>query len=140
MTEAEQPHNLILGGMMMVSASPFVVIENVQESVEYYQSVFGGEIKILNEHKGKWLHAELHLGQSLIHFSDDYGKGAKTENVSIIMGLDSEEQLRGIYDKLIADGGQVLVELQKTFFGALHGQVADSKNRISWVLNCFVAN
>lgn len=124
----------------MISTSPYVIIEKVQESVEYYQSVFGGEIKILNEHQGKWLHAELHLGQSLIHFSDDYGKGAKTENVSIIMGLETEEQLRGIYDQLVADGGQVQVELQKTFFGAIHGQVSDSKNGITWVFNYFVAN
>lgn len=124
----------------MVSLSPYVIIKNVQESVEYYQRVFGGEIKVLNEHQGKWLHAELHVGQSLIHFSDDYGRGAKTENVSIIMGLDTEEQLRGIYDQLIRDGGQVRVELQKTFFGALHGQVADAKNGITWVFNYFTAN
>lgn len=124
----------------MISANPYVIIENVQESVLYYQSIFGGEIKILNEHKGKVLHAELVLGESLIHFSDDYGRGAKTENISIIIQLDSEEEAQKIYNQLIADGGRILVEMQKTFFGALHGQVADSKNGISWVLNCFVTN
>ncbi|WNS42250.1 VOC family protein [Paenibacillus sp. MMS20-IR301] len=124
----------------MISASPYVIIQNVQESVEYYKSVFGGEIKVLNEHNGKLLHAELHLGQTLIHFSDDYGRGAKTENVSIILSLGSEEQLRGIYEQLTSDGGQATVELQKTFFGALHGQVTDSKNGITWVMNCFAGN
>jgi PhnB protein len=124
----------------MISAVPYVIIENVRESVQYYQSVFGGEIKVLNEHQGKLLHAELKLGESLIHFSDDYGKGAKTDNVSILLTLDSEEQLRGIYDKLIADGGKAAVQLQKTFFGALHGQVMDSRNGITWVMNCFTAN
>lgn len=99
----------------MISASPYVIIENVRESVEYYQSVFGGEIKVLNEHNGKLLHADLQLGQSLIHFSDDYGRGAKTENVSIIMALESEEELRGIYGRLADDGGKVQVELQNTF-------------------------
>lgn len=122
----------------MISASPYVIIENVKESIQYYQSVFGGEIKILNEHKGKVLHAELVLGQSLIHFSDDYGRGAKTENVSIIMQMDSEQEAQRIYDQLVADGGIVQVELQKTFFGALHGQVSDIKNGITWVLNYFV--
>ncbi|WP_151733356.1 VOC family protein [Paenibacillus tengchongensis] len=124
----------------MISASPYVIIEQVQESVEYYQSVLGGDIKVLNEHQGKWLHAELHLGQTLIHFSDDYGRGAKTENVSIILHLDTEEQLQGIYDKLKADGGKVSVELQKTFFGALHGQVSDVRNGITWVMNCFIGH
>lgn len=124
----------------MISASPYIIIENVQASVEYYKSVFGGEIKVLNEHKGKLLHAELQLGDTLIHFSDDYGKGAKTTNVSVILTLDNEEQMRSIYEKLISDGGPVVVELQKTFFGALHAQVADSKNGITWVMNCFTGN
>lgn len=124
----------------MVSASPYIIIEHVQESVEYYKSVFGGEIKVLNEHNGKLLHAELHLGQTLIHFSDDYGKGVKTEDVSVILGLDNEDEMRAIYEKLSSEGGQVKVELQKTFFGALHGQVTDGKNGITWVMNCFAGN
>ena len=122
----------------MISASPYVIIENVKESIQYYQNVFGGDVKILNEHEGKVLHAELVLGQSLIHFSDDYGRGAKTENVSIILQMDSEDEAQRIYDQLIADGGVVLVQMRKTFFGALHGQVADSKNGITWVLNYFI--
>ena len=122
----------------MISASPYVIIENVKESIQYYQSVFGGDVKILNEHEGKVMHAELVLGQSLIHFSDDYGRGAKTENVSIILQMDSEDEAQRIYDQLIADGGVVLVQMRKTFFGALHGQVADSKNGITWVLNYFI--
>ncbi|WP_410512909.1 hypothetical protein PaeBR_23720 [Paenibacillus sp. BR2-3] len=56
------------------------------------------------------------------------------------MQFNNEEETRNIYNKIGADGGQVLVELQNTFFGALHGQVADSKNGIIWVLNCFVSN
>lgn len=124
----------------MISASPYIIIENVQESVDYYKSVFGGEVKVLNEHKGKLLHAELHLGGAVIHFSDDYGKGRKTEHVSILLTLDQEAELRSIYEQLAADGGKVMVELQKTFFGALHGQVTDVKNGITWVMNCFTSN
>lgn len=58
----------------MKSASPFILVKNVRESVDYYQSLFGGDIHILNEHAGKLLHAELHLGSSLIHFADTYGR------------------------------------------------------------------
>lgn len=124
----------------MISASPYLIIENVQESLDYYRSVFGGEIRVLNEHKGKLLHAELHVGPSILHFSDDYGKGRKTEQVSILLTLDQEADLRRIYEQLAADGGEVKVELQQTFFGALHGQVADVKNGITWVMNCFISN
>ncbi|MCL6605892.1 MAG: VOC family protein [Paenibacillus sp.] len=123
----------------MISVSPYIVVDQVQESVEYYQSIFGGEIKVLNEHNGKLLHAELHIGQTLIHFADPFGRTPKGENVRLIMQLDNEDETRNIYDRLIADGGEVVVELQNTFFGALHGQVADKMNGIIWVMNCFIS-
>ncbi|MCG8397653.1 VOC family protein [Bacillus atrophaeus] len=119
----------------MKSASPFVVVDNCKESVEYYQSIFGGgDIKILNKHEGKIMHAELHLGSSLIHFSDTFGRIPKAENVKIILQLESEEEIRETYDLLLQDG-EVTVELQDTFFNAIHGQVTDNKNGICWVLN-----
>ncbi|PSA91282.1 hypothetical protein C6370_17145 [Bacillus atrophaeus] len=118
----------------MKSASPFVVVDNCKESVEYYQSIFGGDIKILNKHEGKIMHAELHLGSSLIHFSDTFGRIPKAENVKIILQLESEEEIRETYDSLLQDG-EVTVELQDTFFNAIHGQVTDNKNCICWVLN-----
>lgn len=124
----------------MKSASPFVYVANVSESIEYYQSVFGGEIKILNEHAGKILHAELHLGNSLIHFSDTYGRRPISENVNIILQMESEDEIRNVYDSLIKDGGKTTVELADTFFGALHGQVSDKNNNINWVLNWFKTN
>ncbi len=37
----------------MIGASPFVYVANVKESIENYQRIFGGEIKILNEHNRK---------------------------------------------------------------------------------------
>lgn len=122
----------------MISASPYVVVDNIKESLDYYQSILGGETKILNEHQGKVLHAQLHLGNSLIHFSDSYGRIPKGENVRIILLLESEEEIRRIYGALQADG-DIVVELQDTFFGALHGQVTDRKNKITWVLNYFKA-
>lgn len=121
----------------MISASPFVVVDNCKESLDYYQNIFGGEVKILNEHQGKVMHAELHLGKSLIHFSDSFnGRVQKGENVKIILLLESEDEFNKLYDTLQQDG-EVAVEKQSTFFGALHGQVIDNKNRICWVMNYF---
>ncbi|OMP67834.1 VOC family protein [Domibacillus epiphyticus] len=119
----------------MKSASPFILVKDVRESVEYYQSIFGGDIKILNEHAGKLLHAELHLGGSLIHFADTYGKQNETKDANVIMQFGSEEEITNAYEKLAADGGAIKVKLADTFFGALHGQVTDCKNGINWVMN-----
>lgn len=120
----------------MKNASPYVIVDNVEESVEYYQGIMGGEIKILNKQEGRVMHAELHLGGGHVHFSDSYGRTPKGENIRIILQCESEEEIRKVFDGLKADG-QVAVELQDTFFGALHGQVTDGKNQITWVLNFF---
>ncbi len=78
------------------------------------------------------LHAELHLGSSLIHFSDTYGRIPTSENVCIILQLESEEEIRKVYDSLIKEGGTIKVELVDTFFDALHGQVIDQKKLIGF--------
>lgn len=120
----------------MKSASPFVIVDNCKEAIEYYQNIFGGEVKILNEHAGKLMHAELHLGSSLIHFADSMGKVfSKGENVKIILQFEYEDEIKKAYQALSSEG-QVVVELQETFFGALHADLTD-KNNIEWVLNYF---
>lgn len=35
----------------MISVSPYIVVEDVKESLQYYQGIFGGDIQILNEHQ-----------------------------------------------------------------------------------------
>ncbi|MFS0655423.1 VOC family protein [Bacillus sp. 179-C3.3 HS] len=118
----------------MLNVSPYIVVDDVKESLQYYQGIFGGEIHILNEQQQRVLHAELHLGESFLHFSDTYGRTPKSENLRLMMQFDREEELQAVYEALKADG-EVLVELQDTFFGALHGQVKDRKNGVIWVLN-----
>jgi PhnB protein len=121
---------------MLLSAYPYILVDNVKETVEYYQSKIGGEVKVLNQQDGKYLHAELLLGNSPLHFSDTYGKQPTSENNKIMLQFGSEDELRKVYDALKEDG-EVVIELQDTFFGALHGQVMDNKNKITWVMNCF---
>ncbi|NEW08942.1 VOC family protein [Paenibacillus sp. SYP-B3998] len=120
----------------MKSANPFIVVTNCEEAIHYYQRIFGGEIHILNQHGGKILHAELHVGNSLIHFSDTYGQTYTAgQNTKIILQFETEEEIRHVFETLLIDGNAT-IELQDTFFGALHGQVTD-KNGIGWVLNYF---
>jgi len=123
---------------MITTASPFLVVEDVEASIQYYQSLFGGEVKILNEHQGVLRHAELHIGSSLLHFSSTYGGHVpKGHSIKVILNIDSEADMRRIYDRLVADHGQATVPLQDTFFGALHGEVTDAINGINWVMNHF---
>jgi PhnB protein len=126
----------------MISASTYIFIEDCKENLEYYQGIFGGEIKnvqltdeveMFKEHKGKVLHAELHLGESVIHFSDVFGSVTLGNNVKVSLEFEKEVDIRRVYNSLLVNG-YASVELQDTFWGALHGNVTD-KNGIGWILN-----
>jgi len=85
----------------MKSIHPYLFVEPCLEAMQYYQSIFGGEIK---------------------------------DNVKITIEFDTEDEIRKVYDSLKKDG-QAILELQKTFWGALHANVTD-KYGIGWILNC----
>lgn len=46
--------------------SPYIVVNYVQESIDFYKSTFGGEVIPLNEHEGKLLHAELKIQEDVV--------------------------------------------------------------------------
>ena len=126
----------------MKSASPYLFVENCQEVIEYYQEIFGGEImnvqltdgiEMFKGQGGKYLHAELHIGESRIHFSEVFGNVEKGDNVKIVLEFESEDEIRKTYNLLVSDG-HASVELQDTFWGALHANITD-KYGIGWLLN-----
>ncbi|WP_053365255.1 VOC family protein [Bacillus sp. FJAT-27245] len=121
----------------MRSASPYVLVDNCQEAIEYYQGILGGEVKVLNEHAGNLLHAELHFGNgSYIHFAFKFKQEpVPGDMVKIILTFDTEDEMRNAYTSL-SEEGKVTVEIQDTFFGALHAQVTD-KYGVNWVMNYF---
>lgn len=123
---------------------PHIRIENCKVEVEFYQRIFGGEIKntqladeieMFKGHEGKYIHAELHINEHCaIYFSDVFGDPLVNGN-TILLGpdLDSEEEINQIYHAL-AEDGEIQMELQETFWDAIHAIVKD-KNGISWELN-----
>ena len=118
----------------MKSASPYVFVDNCLEVIEYYQSLFGGEItNIQKSNDCKCLHAELHLGNSIIHFSDTLGKTHLGDNVRISLECETEDEIRRVYDSL-SESGKITAPLQDTFWGAIHANVVD-KFCIGWLLN-----
>ena len=123
-----------MGGFNLKSANPYVFIENCLQVMEYYKNLLGGEItNIQKNDNDKCLHAELHLGESIIHFSDIFSKVNQGNNVRITLQCESEEEIRRVYDSLRQDGN-ITFELQQTFWGAIHANLID-KFGIGWLLN-----
>jgi PhnB protein len=118
----------------MKSASPYIFVDNCLHIMEHYQGIFGGEISnIQKTEDGKCLHAELHLGSSIIHFSDTFSKVQTGDQVRIVLQCESEEEIRKAYEALSQEG-KITLELQETFWGAIHANLVD-RFGIGWLLN-----
>jgi PhnB protein len=118
--------------------------DNARQAMEFYQSVFGGELHMTTFGEGgsaedpsesdKIMHAMLEGGISFMASdtpsSMPYESGA---NVSMSLSGDNEPELRGYYEKLSADG-TVTMPLEKAPWGDFFGMF-DDQFGISWMVN-----
>jgi PhnB protein len=119
-------------------------MENCKEAIEYYQTVFGGEIKnvqlsngieMFKGHEGKYIHSELHVNENcILYFVDVFGQKLINGNqIQINLELESEKEINEVYEAL-SKVGHVKMELQDTFWNSKYAIVAD-KFGIAWELN-----
>lgn len=122
---------------------------NCREVVEFYAQVFNTELQPVmtfgdapdnpefpldEEAKHRVMHTFLMIGNNRVMFSD-IDKGApfvQGNNFSIAYTGETETEIRNIFSQL-SGGGEVLVDLQETFFSKLYGMVRD-KFGITWQL------
>lgn len=122
---------------------PNISVENCKEVLEYYKNVFGGEIKNLQmadgkemfkDQEGKILHAELHINpECVVYLNDTFGPKIENSHISIILQLDSQDEINNLYATL-KEKGNAKFELQKTFWGSYHAVVTDVYGT-TWSMN-----
>lgn len=122
---------------------PEIAVDNCAEVLQFYHGVFGGETKNVQKadgipafkgHEGKLIHAELHInGECILYLNDNFNGKAAGSSVTLMLELDSTEELDGIFAAL-AEKGSVGFPPQKTFWGAYHAVVTDYTG-ITWGLN-----
>ncbi|MGE5560780.1 MAG: VOC family protein [Chloroflexota bacterium] len=76
--------------------------------------------------RGRIMHAQLRVGETDLMFSDTLpGTPHRVgNNINIAIVTDDADQTKRIFDAL-ADGGQVVVPLQATFWSPAYGQLTD---------------
>lgn len=129
--------------MTKVALDPYIFFHgNCQEAMEFYKSVFGGELIIQTyadvkmgtiDQKGWVMHAVLSGGCVKIMASDTEKASPKAAKISLSLGDADEETLRPIFNKL-AEGGSVFSELKKEFWGDTFGSLTD-KYGVEWMVN-----
>ncbi|MCG2419051.1 VOC family protein [Aequorivita sp. F47161] len=119
---------------------------NCREAFNFYQEIFGGEIKntetyenkeidIPGNYRTKWQHAELRGKDFTLLGYDAAPDTPLTDGTNIHLGvdMDSEEEAKTTFNTLSASG-RVHTSFQKTSWGAHYGRCTD-KYGISWMIN-----
>ena len=120
--------------------------DNAKEAMDYYQSVFGGELtrstfaeyQVSDDpaEQDKTMHAQLDTPGGMVLMaadtpnSIDYQAGG---NVSVSLSGDDEDELRGYWNRLV-DGGIAAMPLEKKPWGDSFGMCVD-KFGVTWMVN-----
>ncbi|MGJ7913273.1 VOC family protein [Neobacillus sp. LXY-1] len=124
----------------------FMFNGNAKEALDFYKSVFGGEISELQtyaqagyqhspEAADRLIHGRFNSGDLFFMVSDS-SPGSTIiagNNISLVINLESDDEIQKIYDAL-KENGKVHMELQDTFWGACYAKVVDQYG-IAWDLN-----
>ncbi|MAP81349.1 MAG: hypothetical protein CL526_09705 [Aequorivita sp.] len=119
---------------------------NCQEAFNFYQAIFGGEIKnietyenkaidIPENYRTKWQHAELRSNSFTILGYDASPDTPLTDGTNMHLGVDMDtaENAKSTFETL-AKGGKIHTSFQKTSWGAQYGRCTD-KYGINWMIN-----
>jgi PhnB protein len=118
-----------------------------EEALEFYKSAIGAKVDIIMYHKdspdpappgmlppgyeNKVMHTSFRVGESLVMASDGCGD-TKFGGFSLSLSLPAEADAQRAYAAL-AEGGKVVMPLQKTFWSPCFGMLED-KFGVGWMV------
>jgi PhnB protein len=130
---------------MSVKLNPYLTFQdNCKEAMEFYKSVFGGELKLSTfgefpnppeGHEDNIMHAVLESDDITLMASDGMpgGKVNVGDNVSLSLSGDDTDKLTKYFNDL-ADGGKITMPLDKQMWGDTFGMFTD-KFGLHWMVN-----
>jgi PhnB protein len=135
--------------MNSITTTPYLFFKGqCKEAMEFYQSIFGGELTLLKPAdigmrdsgmpEGYIMHAYLNGGEVTLMASDSQQASPVAKKVSISLNgeVGDEAKLRTIFDAL-SDGAKVQYPLKVEAWGDIFGAVVD-KYGIDWMINISV--
>ncbi|HXJ44296.1 MAG TPA: VOC family protein [Bryobacteraceae bacterium] len=131
----------------MLGVNPYISFKgNCREAIGFYKSALSAEV-LFTQTMGESpmsdmgpaeniMHCTIKVGNSTIMMCDDLrpGDAVGAGNISLAVGLNDPEEAKRIFDAL-AQGGSVLMPLQKTYWAEAFGMVTDQFG-IRWMVNC----
>lgn len=130
----------------MARLNPYIgFLDNAREAMEFYQSVFGGELDLNTfgqfgaadgPEANKVMHAQLETPQGFTLMASDTPEGMEHKpgnNISVSLSGEEGDGLDEMFTKL-SEGGTVTMPLEKQMWGDTFGMVLD-RFGISWMVN-----
>jgi len=122
---------------------------NCDEALAFYTEVLGAEVTMLMRYsdspepqapgmippgaENKVMHANVRIGESTIMASDGHCQGRPDfRGFSLSLTASGEAEARRVFEAL-AEGGQVLMPLGKTFYSPCFGMATD-RFGVSWMV------
>jgi len=133
-----------------MQVQPYLNFEGrCDEAIAFYEKALGAKVEALMRFKDmpgspppgmvapgweeKVMHASLRVGDSVVMASDGNGPGDLAfKGVSLTLSVESDAEADRAFNAL-ADGGQVQMPIDKTFFASRFGMVAD-RFGVSWMV------
>lgn len=137
---------------MTTTLNPYINFNgNCELAFNFYKSVFGGDFEYLgrfkdmpsenpvsDSEKEKIMHVSLRISSETVLMGSDtsatmgqvYTPG---NNISLSINATSEDDAHRLFITL-SDGGNIMMPIEKTFWGALFGMFTD-KFGINWMVN-----
>ncbi|MER7083226.1 PhnB protein [Saccharopolyspora kobensis] len=126
--------------------NPYISFDGTaRQAMEFYQQVFGGNLQISTygdagasdaPEADKIMHSMLETDSGFTLMASDIPPGMEHRpgnNISVSLTGDSDEELRGYWAKLSADG-VVAVPLEKQMWGDVFGMCTD-RFGITWMVD-----
>jgi PhnB protein len=134
-----------------MSIQPYLFFEGrCEEAIEFYRSALGAEVVMLMRYKdspeppppgvippgseNKIMHMTFRIGDAVVMGSDGMCSGQPGfQGFSLSLTVASDDEADRMFAAL-ADGGQVQMPLEKTFWSPRFGMVSD-RFGVSWMIN-----
>lgn len=115
---------------------------NAKEAMEFYKSVFGGELTLNTmegvpgtkpEDKDRIMHASLEGGDVNLMASDSRKASPEAKKIELSLSGSDEPKLKKMFEGL-SQGGKITMPLGKQSWGDTFGMLTD-KYSINWMFN-----
>jgi PhnB protein len=135
--------------MSITNLNPYLNFNGeAEQAIKLYEKALGAkadnvmrwrdmpDAKVATEHQNRVMHAVLHVGGGDLMVSDTLPDRPVEpgDNAHINLSFDDVTEMKRKFDAL-ADGGEVTMPLQDTFWGAKFGMLTDAFG-VQWMFNC----